>query len=135
MLFRSGTEKFAFRGVRVINHGDHFLAGRDLDYIWDQREKLGYTQEPHLSRFLAKARQSIMERSQNSTTTWLWELQRAVNQTEKDALREANVPEERPFILICPNVVFDAGFGKITNIFPSMKDWLIWPIPARRSMQ
>jgi hypothetical protein len=121
----NGTEKFAFRGVRVINHGDHFLAGGDLDYIWQQREQLGYTQEPFLSTFLAKARQSILERSQNSTKTWLWELQRAVNQSEKEALKAANVPEDKPFILICPNVVFDAGFGKITNVFPSMKVWLI----------
>jgi len=119
------TEKFAFRGVRVINHGDHFLAGDDLNYIWEQRERLGYTREPHMSKFLDKARQSILERSQNSTTTWLWELQHAVNQSERDALRAANVPEDQPFILICPNVVFDAGYGKITNVFPTMTDWLV----------
>jgi hypothetical protein len=29
-----------------------------------------------------------------------------------------------PFVLVCPNVVFDAGYGKITNVFASMKEWL-----------
>ncbi len=54
------TEKFAFRGVRVINHGDHYLAGDDIGYFWDQREVLGYTKAPYLKNFLARAENSIL---------------------------------------------------------------------------
>ena len=122
------TEKFAFRGVRVINHGEQFLNGDDIGAIWNQREQLGYTDEPHLSQFLAKARVSIRERSMNSTETWLWELQRAVGQSEAEALAAAGLPTGKPFVLICPNVVFDAGYGKITNVFPSMKEWMFGTI-------
>jgi len=128
----NATEKFAFRGVRVINHGDHFLAGDDLDYVWQERDRFGYTREPYYSKFLDKARESILERSRNSTKTWLWELQHAVNQSERDALKAANIPEDQPFILVCPNVVFDAGYGKITNIFPTMSDWLVETIKFLR---
>lgn len=121
----NGTEKFAFRGVRVINHGDNFLAGDDIGYIWDRREALGYTRKPFLSVALRQAERSIKERSQNSTETWYWELQHAVNQSDQDALAAAGIPSDKAFILICPNVVFDAGYGKITNVFPSMKEWLV----------
>jgi hypothetical protein len=124
----NSTEKFAFRGVRVINHGDHFLNADDLDLIWANRDMLGYTKEPYLSKFLEQARQSIQERSKNSTKTWYWELQRAVNQSEREAFETAGVPLDRPFVLVCPNVVFDAGYGKITNVFPSMKEWLFGTI-------
>lgn len=124
----NSTEKFAFRGVRVINHGDHFLNGDDIDLIWASRDQLGYMREPYLSRFLQQARKSIQERAMNSTETWLWELQRATAQSESEALREAGIPSDRPFILLCPNVVFDAGYGKITNVFSSMKDWLFGTI-------
>lgn len=122
------TEKFAFRGVRVINHGEQFLNGDDIGAIWNQREQLGYTEEPYLSQFLEKARVSIRERSMNSTDTWLWELQRAVGQTGEEALAVAGLPAGKPFVLICPNVVFDAGYGKITNVFPSMKEWMFGTI-------
>ncbi len=121
----NGTEKFAFRGVRVINHGDHFLAGDDIGAIWRKREELGYTAEPYFSRFVAQALGSIRARSQNSTETWLWELQRAVDQSTAEAFRTAGIDPERPFVLVCPNVVFDAGYGKITNLFPTMREWLV----------
>jgi hypothetical protein len=117
-------EKFTFRGVRVVNHGDHFLNADDIDVIWARRDALGYTREPYLSKFLERARQSIEERSMNSTGTWYWELQRAVGQTHDEALTAAGVPAGVPFVLVCPNVVFDAGYGKITNVFASMKEWL-----------
>lgn len=119
------TEKFAFRGVRVINHGNHFLGGEDLEHIWSRREPLGYTSEPFRSLFMDKARKSIQERARNSTTTWYWNLQRAVDQSDRDAFATAGVPLDVPFILICPNVVFDAGYGKITNLFSSMREWLV----------
>lgn len=122
------TEKFFFRGVRVINHGDHFLNSDDIDLIWENRESLGYTREPFLSSFLERARESIRERSINSTDNWYWELQRAEYQTEEEAFKLAGLSAGSRFILICPNVVFDAGYGKITNIFPSMKEWLICTI-------
>lgn len=118
-------EKFAFRGVRCMNHGGHFLNGDDIDFIWENREVLGYTAEPYLSLFKQQSLKAITERSRNSVETWLWELQRAPDQSTDDALAQAGIPTERPFILVCPNVVFDAGYGKITNVFPSMKDWLL----------
>lgn len=122
------TEKFAFRGVRVINHGENFLNGDDINLIWSKRDKLGYTSEPFRGSFIAKARESMRERSMNSTTTWLWELQRAVNQSAAEALKQAGLDQGRDFVLLCPNVVFDAGYGKITDIFPSMKDWMFGTI-------
>lgn len=118
-------EKFAFRGIRVINHGNHALNGDDIDLIWSHRDELGYTKEYYLSKFCGQSLKAIQERSQNSTEYWIWELQREVNQSQQEALQKAGIPTDKTFILICPNVVFDAGYGKITNIFPSMKDWLI----------
>lgn len=118
-------EKFAFRGVRCMNHGSHFLNGDDIDFIWANREKLDYTSDPYLFLFRKQALKAIEERSQNSVETWLWELQRVPDQTVDEALRVAGISPDRSFILVCPNVVFDAGYAKITNIFPSMKDWLL----------
>ena len=117
-------EKFTFRGVRVVNHGDHFLNADDIDLIWARRDELGYTREPYRTKFLDRARRSIEERSTNSTQTWYWELQRAVGQTHDEALGAAGIAPGVPFVLVCPNVVFDAGYGKITNVFASMKEWL-----------
>ncbi len=54
----------------------------------------------------------------------MWQLQPAATQTGDEALKAAGVPKDEQFILICPNVPFDAGYGEITTIFPSMRDWL-----------
>ncbi len=117
-------EKFAFRGVRVINHGDHFLNGDDIDVIWNRRDELGYGREPYWSTFRQRAEESLRERSRGSTSTWLWELQQAGQQSAEAAFETAGLNENSEFVLICPNVPFDAGYEKITDVFASMKEWI-----------
>src|SRR5207248_5682060 len=59
-------EKFAFRSVRIINHGDNFLAFDDLDLAWNLRGAAGYEDEPVYGRARARAMRLLDERRGNS---------------------------------------------------------------------
>lgn len=118
-------EKFAFRDVRVITHGGDFRAFDDLELVWRHRDSLGYT-EPGFKAFAAARAASLMdERRRASTQTWAWMLQRAPNQSAEHAMSAAGVDPARAFALICTNVPLDAGYDKLTRIFPSMREWLV----------
>lgn len=117
-------EKFAFRNVRVMNHGDDFRSFHDLDLVWDRRIELGYT-GAFRDFAAAKARTLVDARRRSSTATWAWALQRSPEQDTDDALRDAGVDALKPFILICTNVPYDAGYDKLCRIFPSMREWLV----------
>lgn len=118
-------EKFAFKNIRVINHGDNFLAFHDLDLAWNLRLTAGYKDEPFCSRACGRAMELLNERRTNSTKTWGWKLQTAPPQSVEEALAEQGLGKEEPFVLVCTNVPYDAGYEGLRSIFPSMRDWLI----------
>ncbi len=118
-------EKFAFRDVRVMNHGDDFRAFHDLDLAWRLRGAAGYTDQPFFSRAVARARRLIDERRRSSTATWAWKLQAAPEQSADQALRELGLAPDLRFALVCTNVPYDAGYDRLTRFYPSMRAWLV----------
>ncbi len=118
-------EKFDFRGVRVLNHGDHFLAFNDMDAAWRQRKELGYHEEPFRSFAVNRALSLLDERRRASTANWGWALQKSPNQTVEETLRAAGVDDGRRFVLVCTNVPYDAGYATLLGLFPSMREWLL----------
>ena len=118
-------EKFAFRNVRVMTHGDDFLAFNDLEAIWNRRAELGLSAPRYREFAASRAAQLMNERRTSSTATWAWKLQTAPTQAASDALEKAGVDPSRPFVLVCTNVPYDAGYDKLTRVFPSMRTWLI----------
>jgi len=118
-------EKFAFRNVRVMNHGDDFRAFLDLDLAWNNRDRLKLAQEPFYSRAVARARSLLDERRRSTTSSWAWSLQQAPDQTTAEALADIGLQPGEPFALVCTNVPYDAGYDKLTRFFPSMHEWLV----------
>jgi hypothetical protein len=118
-------EKFAFRFVRILNHGDNFLAFDDLDRAWNLRGAAGYETEPFYGRACGRAMRLLDERRGNSTRSWGWSLQTAPPQTAGATLVAHGLEEDASFVLVCPNVPYDAGYEGLRTIFPSMRDWLV----------
>lgn len=118
-------EKFAFRRVRVMTHGDDFRAFNDLEAVWNRRAELGLSAPAYRAFAAGRAAQLMDERRKSSTSTWAWTLQKAPAQDAAEALKEAGVDPSRPFVLVCTNVPYDAGYDKLTRIFPSMRTWLV----------
>ncbi len=118
-------EKFAFRFVRILNHGDNFLAFNDLDLAWNLRGPAGYEAEPFYSRACDRAMRLLDERRGNSTRSWGWSLQTAPPQSADAVLAAHGLGAEAGFVLVCTNVPYDAGYEGLRTIFPSMRDWLI----------
>ena len=118
-------EKFDFRGIRVINHGDHFLAFDDLDAVWRQRRALGYLDEPFHGFAVNRALKLLDERRRASTAHWGVALQKSPHEPVEDSLRAAGVVDGRRYVLVCGNVPFDAGYGFLLGLFPSMRAWLL----------
>ncbi len=118
-------EKFDFRGVRVLNHGDHFLAFNDVDAAWRHRKELGYHNEPFRSFAVNRALTLLDERRHASTANWGWALQKSPDQTLEETLRAAGVEDGRRFVLVCTNVPYDAGYSTLLGLFPSMREWLL----------
>jgi hypothetical protein len=122
----NGLEKFAFRYTRVINHGDHFLAFNDLDAIWNRRHEIGFDREPFRRWACERAHQLLWERRDSSGNNWGWRLQRGKEaRTTEETLEAVGIGSEERFVLICPNIPFDAGYSGLLTIFPSMKEWLV----------
>lgn len=129
VLLRQGIplntyEKFAFRNVRVINHGDDFRSFLDLDLVWNRKDELGYT-GAYRDFAVKQARELVDARRRSSKATWAWSLQRSPTQSNLEALREAGVDPNKPFVLVCTNVPYDAGYDKLCTVFPSMREWLV----------
>lgn len=118
-------EKFDFRNVRVLNHGDHFLTFNDLDRLWKRRRELGYCDEPFRSFAVGRGMALMNERRHGSTRNWGWALQKSPNEDSYETLRLAGVDDGRPFVLVCTNVPYDAGYDTLLGKFPSMHEWLL----------
>jgi hypothetical protein len=118
-------EKFDFKQIRVMNHGDHFLAFDDLDAVWKQRRALGYLDEPFHGFATAHALKLLDERRRASTARWGLALQKSPDQSTVETLRAAGVADGRRYVLVCTNVPYDAGYGVLLGLFPSMREWLL----------
>ncbi len=118
-------EKFDFKQMRVMNHGDHFLAFDDLDAVWRAREELGYMDDPFYSFAVDSALKLLDERRRASTAHWGLALQKSPDQPMHDSLRAAGVEDGRRFVLVCTNVPYDAGYAILLGLFPSMREWLL----------
>ncbi|MCR9137412.1 MAG: hypothetical protein NXI27_15560 [Alphaproteobacteria bacterium] len=118
-------EKFDFKQIRVMNHGDHFLAFDDLDAVWQARKELGYMDDPFYSFAVESALGLLDERRRASTAHWGLALQKSPNQPMQDTLRTAGVDDGRRFVLVCTNVPYDAGYAILLGLFPSMRAWLL----------
>jgi hypothetical protein len=121
----NALEKFAFRFVRVMNHGDQFLAFDDVDAVWNRRRELGFEQEPFHSRACARARELLDERRLASTKTWAWKHQQAMAGDIAETLTGLGLGPDRPYVFVGTNVPFDAGYNGLLTIFPSMREWLV----------
>lgn len=121
----STFEKFAFRHTRITSHGGSIFTFRDLDRLWRMREELGFEREPFRGRAIERARQILDERRKASTRNWAWKYQFAPDQSDDAALAAVGVSANKPYVLICTNVPFDAGYYQFTTLFPSMRSWLV----------
>jgi hypothetical protein len=117
-------EKFAFRQTRVMNHGDDFQNFNDVDWVWRNRQELGYVNPQFYSYATDRALKLMDERRHASRDSWTWTLQSAPNQTTKEALIAAGIPDVEEFALVCSNVPFDAGYSGLLGKFSSMREWL-----------
>jgi hypothetical protein len=118
-------EKFSFRQVRVVDHGDHCMAFDDLDLYWGLREAAGYETQPFYGRACARAFQLLDEHRGGATRHWAFKLQAARRASADEVRAAVGLAAEQPFVLVCPNVPFDAGYMQLTTIFPSMGAWLV----------
>lgn len=118
-------EKFAFRFIRTINHGDHVFTFRDVDLIWELKHASGYDKEPFYTKASNRAFKLLNERRNASTETWVRTYQSPIRQSFAEVAADIGIDQELPFILICPNIPYDAGFDTLTTIFPRMCDWLV----------
>lgn len=117
-------EKFAFRNVRVMNHGNDFRTFNDLELAWNRRSELGYHTEPFYRFATARAARLLDERRRSSKETWAWTLQSAPLQSTDEAIRAAGIETAKPFVLVCTNVPYDAGYDGLLGLFSSMREWL-----------
>lgn len=118
-------EKFAFRSVRVVTHGDAFFHFSDLDRIWARRRELGFLDEPLRGYIIGKAWDLLNERRHSSGHAWGWQYQKGKRVQSIKQLRDKLGIERDRFALVCPNVPFDAGYDGWLRIFPSMRQWLV----------
>ncbi|MGE3149757.1 MAG: hypothetical protein AB7K04_11885 [Pseudorhodoplanes sp.] len=118
-------DKFAFRHVRLMNHGDGLFSFDDLGRLWRERYALGFETEPFRSEACARAMEILNERRMASQRNWTWSYQSVPGQEAEDAFRAAGVDPSKPYVLICTNVAFDAGFYNFTTLFSTMREWLV----------
>jgi len=118
-------EKFAFRKVRIVNHGSPVFSFQDLALLWRHRAELGFDTEPFRSRALERAMELLGERRRASVRNWAWKYQFAPDQDNEETISAAGIDLSLPYILVCTNVPFDAGFYQFTTLFRSMRDWLV----------
>ena len=118
-------EKFAFKKVRVVNHGDAFFHFSDLDRIWARRLELGFMNEPMRGYMIAKAWELLNQRRNSSGNNWGWKYQQGMQPQTPEQLGDRLGTEKDQFVLVCPNVPFDAGYDGWLRLFPSMREWLV----------
>lgn len=127
-------EKFSFRHIRLMGHGSHFLKFTDLRSVWRRRAELGYTNPETKRAAITAAMRLIDERRNAGKNNWAWAYQSAPGQPASTALAASGLASGEPFVLVCPNVPFDAGYFEFTTVFPSMRSWLVETVKALLQM-
>lgn len=118
-------EKFAFAKVVVINHGDAFFHFHDIDRVWGSRREAGLS-TPEAKAFIhEKAWDLLSARRGGKGGQWGWQYQSATRSRRTDEIRNGLGIGDDEFVLVCPNVPFDAGYEGWLDVFPSMRDWLV----------
>ena len=117
-------EKFAFAKARTITHGAPFFSFDDLDVLFEEGERIGLNQPDVRKSVCERAWQLLEQRRTSSGSTWGWQYQKSTRTLRDVELLDSLGLERERFVLICPNVPFDAGYGAWLTIFPSMRDWL-----------
>lgn len=118
-------EKFAFSKVVVVNHGGAFFHFSDLDRIWNRRRELGFLNEPLRSFAIRKGRELFDQRRYSTGNAWGWQYQKGRPTQSADEIEKRLGVTRDGFVLICPNVPFDAGYDGWLQLFPSMRQWLV----------
>lgn len=117
-------EKFAFAKVVVINHGDAFFHFHDIDRIWNMRQEAGLSTPEAKAFMFQKAWDLLSARRGGKGGQWGWQYQSGTRSLRSDDIRK-QLGIEDEFVLVCPNVPFDAGYEGWLDVFPSMRDWLV----------
>jgi len=118
-------EKFAFRHTRIVTHNDTVFTFKDLDLLWRYRELLGFERMPFKTAAIEKGISILNERRNASTKNWAWKYQFSLGQSDAQALKNAGIQTGTPYVLICTNVPYDAGYYQFTRLFGSMREWLV----------
>ncbi|HEX2652913.1 MAG TPA: hypothetical protein VHN11_04600 [Xanthobacteraceae bacterium] len=135
-------EKFAFSNVIVVNHGGPFFQFTDLDRIWNRRRELGFLDGALREFAIAKGRELLNQRRRSTGRVWGWQYQKGRPTRSPEEIEARLGVQRHKFVLVCPNVPFDAGFDGWLELFPSMRQWLVetvryllengkWPVVVR----
>ena len=118
-------EKFAFKNARIITHEGPFHEFLDLDILLNLLKKNKSNHNKMKLNIQEKSQQLLLERKNSTGNYWGWKYQKKpeINMLTKDWLER--FVQEKKYVLICPNVPFDAGYGSLNTIFPTMKQWLL----------
>ena len=118
-------EKFAFKNARTITHEGPFHEFFDLDILLKLLKSNKYIDNKIRNKVKEKAHKLLLERKNSTGNHWSWEYQKnsAKNISTKNWLLQNT--KNKKYVLICPNVPFDAGYGSLNLIFESMKQWLL----------
>jgi hypothetical protein len=108
-----------------MTHGDGIFTFRDLTTLWRRRAELGFLDRSFHSMALRRSQALLDERRRASIRNWAWKYQFAPDQTDDATMAAAGLSPCEPYVLVCTNVPYDAGFLRLTTIFPSMRDWLV----------
>jgi len=117
-------EKFAFAKARTITHGAPFFSFDDLDVLFEEQHRIGLNQLNIRKSVCERAWLLLEQRRNSSGSAWGWQYQKSTRPLLDAELLDRLGLERQGFVLICPNVPFDAGYGAWLTIFPSMRDWL-----------
>lgn len=118
-------EKFAFKNAITVDHNSSFVEFRDLDILINLVKKNQNEHEKIKHKIESRSRQLLLDRKQSTGRYWGQKYQKStyLDKTTKNWL--FNKTNNEKFVLICPNVPFDAGYGTLNTVFSTMKEWLL----------
>lgn len=117
-------EKFAFSKARTVTHGAPFFSFDDLDVLLEESSRVRLDQADVRRLVCERAWNLLNQRKTSSGMAWGWQYQKGTLSLRDVELLGRFGLERDGFVLVCPNVPFDAGYGAWLTIFPSMRDWL-----------
>jgi hypothetical protein len=118
-------EKFAFKNALTMTHQGPFVEHLDLDIIIDLLKK-NNTEHGKIKNIIKKKSLDLLfERKHSTGNHWGFKYQKrlGLDSYTKKWLK-TNIKDKK-YVLICPNVPFDAGYGSFNGAFPQMKKWLL----------